>query len=185
MLKSWNHEFFRRKPSKSWWSVMTSFWHRNSEPMSSKIASWTTPVGTSATIWVPSSLSLLYKNKHFQPHGGQWAVRMCSKALQCDFIAHIVLKSWNHWCPSGKTTNSWWSWPRLAQKIWAHVVQNHNQHYFNQNHNYTRYVYSDLPHSMLWVAGGNGILNIHYNRYRGERCDLTLPYLTLPYLKLV
>ena len=40
-------------------------------------------------------------------------------------------------------------------------------------------VYSDPSRSMLWVAGGNCILNIHYNRYRGERCDLTLPYLTL------
>ena len=29
------------------------------------------------------------------------------------------------------------------------------------------YVYSDLAHSMLWVAGGNCISKNHYNRYRG------------------
>ena len=45
-----------------------------------------------STLWAPSSLRLMYKNKQFQPHSGQRAVLMCSNALHCDFIAHIVLK---------------------------------------------------------------------------------------------
>ena len=49
-----------------------------------------------STLWAPSSLSLMHKNKQFQPHSGQKAVLMCFNALHCDFIAHIVLKSWNH-----------------------------------------------------------------------------------------
>ena len=49
-----------------------------------------------STLWVPSSLSLMQQNKHFQQHSGQRAVLMCSNALHCDFIAHIVLKSRNH-----------------------------------------------------------------------------------------
>ena len=36
---------------------------------------------------------------------------------------------------------------------------------------------------MLWVAGGNWHINRHCNRYRGTRCDLTLPYLS--YLTLL
>ena len=31
------------------------------------------------------------------------------------------------------------------------------------------YVYSDLSHGMLWVAGGNCLSNNHCNRYRGAQ----------------
>ena len=85
-------------------------------------------------LWAPSSLSLMQQNKHFRPHRGQQAVLMCSNALHCDFIAHMVLKYWNHECSDGKTSNSWWSWPRfgtenlspcgpnlhLERHLWAH-----------------------------------------------------------------
>ena len=93
---------------------MTSFWHRNYEPMWSKIASWTTLVGASATLCAPSSFRLMPKNKQFQPHSGQRSVLMCSNALHCDFIAHIVLKLWNQSYSDGKTNNSWWSWLRFG-----------------------------------------------------------------------
>ena len=47
------------------------------------------------------------------------------------------------------------------------------------------YVYSDLSHIMLWVAGGNCATKmcnrIRGERYRGTRL-VTLPYLTLPYI---
>ena len=43
----------------------------------------------------PFRTQINYKNKQIQPHSGQRAVLMCSIALHCDFIAHIVLKSWN------------------------------------------------------------------------------------------
>ena len=99
-------------------------WHRKSGPMWSKIASWTTLVGTSATFCAPSSFSLMHKNNPFQPHSGQRAVLVCSKALHCDFIAHMVLKSWNHQSPSGKLTILGGHNPALAPKIWANVVQN-------------------------------------------------------------
>ena len=49
-----------------------------------------------STLWAPSSFSLMHKNKHFQAQRGQRAVLMCFNALHCDFIAHIVVKSWNH-----------------------------------------------------------------------------------------
>ena len=62
-----------------------------------------------STLWAPSSLSSMNKNKHFQPHSGQKHVLMCSNALHCEFIAHIVLKSWNHSFSDCKTNNSWWS----------------------------------------------------------------------------
>ena len=45
-----------------------------------------------STMWALSSLSLVYKNNYFQPHSGPRAILMCSNALHCDFIAHIVLK---------------------------------------------------------------------------------------------
>ena len=101
---------------------MTSFWHRKSEPMWSKIASWTTLVGTPATFWVPSSFSLMHKNKHFQPHSGQRAVLMCPNALHCGFIAHTVLKSWNHSFSHCKTNNSWWACPRFGTENMALVA---------------------------------------------------------------
>ena len=162
---------------------MTLFWHRKSKPMWSKIASWTTLVGTSATLLVPSSFKIIgktyyssniaanelflcaqmpcitislhtwcsnhgiisfpiakltipgghesllatktevrsrtdwsggpllgtkihpvgsflvqnnWQNLLFQQHSGQQTVLMCSNALHNDFIAHMVLKSWNH-----------------------------------------------------------------------------------------
>ena len=37
-----------------------------------------------------------WQNLLFQQHSGQKAVLMCSNALHNDFIAHMVLKSWNH-----------------------------------------------------------------------------------------
>ena len=46
-------------------------------------------------------------------------------------------------------------------------------------------VYSDLSHSMLWVAGGICKINCHYDRYRGKHSDLKLSiqltcYIILP-----
>ena len=49
-----------------------------------------------STLWASSSFKIVYENKQFQPHSGQRAVLMCSNALHCDFIAHMMLKSWNH-----------------------------------------------------------------------------------------
>ena len=37
-----------------------------------------------------------WQNLLLQQHSGQKAVLRCSNALHCDFIAHIVLKQWNH-----------------------------------------------------------------------------------------
>ena len=37
-----------------------------------------------------------WQNLLFQQHSGQQTVLMCSNALHNDFIAHMVLKSWNH-----------------------------------------------------------------------------------------
>ena len=50
-----------------------------------------------------------WQNLLFQQHSGQKAVLMCSNALHNDFIAHMVLKSWNHSFSHSKTNNSWWS----------------------------------------------------------------------------
>ena len=54
-------------------------------------------------------------------------------------------------------------------------------------HMMLKYVYSDLSHIMLWVAGGNCATKmcnrIRGERYRGTRL-VTLPYLTLPDLIL-
>ena len=75
---------------------MTSFWHRKSKPMWSKTASWTTPVGTSATLLAPSSLKIMHKNVQFQAHSGQKAILMGYNALYNDLIAHAVLKPWRH-----------------------------------------------------------------------------------------
>ena len=131
---------------------MTSLWHRNSEPMWSKIASWTTHVGTSATLLAPSSLKIMYKNVLFQPHSGQTTVSMCSNALHCDFIAHMMLKS----C----------KWHRTSDLMWSKIALAYA----------SPCVYSDLAHIMLWVAGGNCPLDFHCNRYRGTRSDVKLVY---------
>ena len=40
---------------------MTSFWHRKSEPMWSKMTSWATLVATSETLFAPSSLKIIGK----------------------------------------------------------------------------------------------------------------------------
>ena len=50
-------------------------------------------------------------------------------------------------------------------------------------HMMLKYVYSDLSHIMLWVAGGNCATKM-CNRIRGERCRGTRR-VTLPYLQLV
>ena len=87
---------------------MTSFWHRKSEPMWSKMAPWTTHVGTSATLMAPSSLKIMQQNVVLQPHSGQQTVLMCSNALHCDFIAHMMLNSCN--------------WHRTSDLMWSKIA---------------------------------------------------------------
>ena len=159
---------------------MTSFWHRKSEPMWSKIASRTTPMGTSATFWVPSSLSLMYKHKHFQPHGGQRIVLMCSNAWHCDFIAHIV----HHHNISHHPSIH----PSMHRSIRPSI------HPCTQSCMH-RHVYTAAWCTLCdgWRVGlvhaKCHCNHIRDNRYRDQPLVtlpyLTLPYPTLPYLKLL
>ena len=77
-----------------------------------------------STLWGPCSLSLMQQNKHFQPHSGQRAVLMCSNALDCDFIAHTVLKYKNPQFYMGNTDltrrSDWSGGALLGTKI--HLV---------------------------------------------------------------
>ena len=46
----------------------------------------------------------------FQPHSGQKTVSMCSNALHCNFIAHMMLKSCNRHRKSGPMWSQIASW---------------------------------------------------------------------------
>ena len=95
------------------------------------------------------------------------AVLMGCSALYSDIIAYMMLKHTNvpPWCS-----------PNASRAIISAIQR--------PKHAHSIYVYSDLSHIMLWVAGGNCPNKCQCNRIRGERYRGTR-LVTLPYLKLV
>ena len=121
---------------------------------------------------------------------------MCSNALHCDFIAHIVVKSWNHSFSKCKTNNSWWACPRFGTEAMAIVASAaplkrlHCRCYAKDAESSSSSSSSEynvtVTHN-VWITLCDGwrvgIVQPRCNRIRDGRL-VTLPYLTLPYLTL-
>ena len=99
-----------------------------------------------------------------------------NEGTNSDFIPHVVPKQWNHLFSVGKLTLlggheltlSPASQP--ASQSTTHTVIHQSIHPSMHTFAYAPpYVYSDLSHGMLWVAGGNCLSNNHCDRYRGTR----------------
>ena len=95
------------------------------------------------------------------------AVLLGYSALYSDIIAHMMLK---------RTNASPWCSPNASNATILTIQR--------PKHAHSIYVYSDLSHIMLWVAGGKWASKmcnrIRGERYRGTRL-VTLPYLTFTF----
>ena len=139
---------------------MTSFWHRKSEPMWSKIASWTTHVGTSAT-WLAHRCPLkMLCFLHSGAHCGQLAAMLLRNLT--NFIDLYCISLRGHCC--------------LASR----------RHFLRNITNVCIDIVLRSPWLTLYYGWRVGVVyaschckRIRDNRYRGTRL------VTLPYLKLV
>ena len=140
---------------------MTSIWHRKFEPVWSKIASWTTHVGTSASLlpqWCPLEMHCF---PHFEAHCGQLAPVLLRNLTNFIDLYRISLRG--HCC--------------LASR----------QHFLRNIANFCTDIVIRSPWHTLYYGWRVGVVYaschcnlIRENRYRGTRL-VTLLYLTLSY----
>ena len=85
---------------------MNHFWDRKRTLPGGAIVTIGALFGSKTHLWRPFLAQNNVANLGFQQHSGQKAVLMGSNALHSDFIAHKMLKSWNHSFSNRKTNNS-------------------------------------------------------------------------------
>ena len=85
-----------RAPNRTLKHTNPQFYIGNTDLTRRKLCGVGALLGTKIHPVGPSLVQNNWQNLLFQQHSGQKAVLMCSNALHNDFIAHMVLKSWNH-----------------------------------------------------------------------------------------